>query len=262
MRSSLPEQRVVTTQTRLSMTGISKRFGGVQAIRQAEFHLLPGEVHALVGENGAGKSTLIKLLLGLYQPTTGRILVDGVDLSEMTIQEWRDQLAVVFQDFARYSFTVQENIGFGDLQHLDDMAAIQAAAEKSEVAEAIEALPSRYDTMLGKEFAGGQELSQGQWQKLAIARAYLRDAPIVVLDEPTAALDPLAEVEVYRQFQEMSQGKTLLLISHRLGSARLADRILVMHHGQIVEDGTHKQLMARETLYHHLFSTQSHWYEN
>jgi ATP-binding cassette, subfamily B, bacterial len=230
------------------------------ALSGIELHLRPGERIALVGENGAGKSTLARLLLGLYEPTAGRISVGGVDLREISPKSWRAQVGAVFQDYGRYALTARENIGFGRLEKREDREAIREAARLSSAAAVIETLPDGYETLLGKEFEGGRDLSQGQWQKLAIARAYLRDAELLVLDEPASALDALAEREVYRQFLAVSTGKTVLLISHRLGSARLADRILFLEEGRIVQEGTHEALVAAGGPYAALYAMQAEWY--
>jgi ABC-type multidrug transport system fused ATPase/permease subunit len=231
------------------------------ALEKIDLQIRPGERIALVGENGAGKSTLVKLLLGLYQPTAGRITADGFDLCSIAPQAWRAEVGAVFQDHVRYSLTVRENVGFGRLEKLEDLRAIEEAARSSSAAQMIHGLPEGCETLLGKEFEGGQDLSQGQWQKLAIARAYLRDAEILVLDEPASALDALAELEVYRQFVKLSEGKAVLLISHRLGSARLADRILFLQQGRIVQEGTHDELMATGGPYAELYRMQAAWYE-
>lgn len=220
-----------------------------------------GERIALVGENGAGKSTLAKLLLGLYQPDSGRILVDGINLHEMKLDSWRAKVGAVFQDFMRFPLSVQENIGLGLLDKSDDLAAIKQAADMSRASEFIDHLPQGYQTLLGKEFENGHDLSYGQWQKLAIARAYLREAQLVLLDEPATALDARAEYEVYRQFRDVAQGKTIVLISHRLGSARLADRILFLQHGSIIEEGTHDELIASNGSYAQLYTMQAEWYQ-
>jgi ATP-binding cassette, subfamily B, bacterial len=230
------------------------------ALDGIDLAIRPGERIALVGENGAGKSTLVKLLLGLYQPTAGRISADGIDLRSMAHQAWRANVGAVFQDYMRYSMTVRENVGFGRLEKLDDLCAIEDAVRSSSAEETVRALPAGYETLLGKEFEGGQDLSQGQWQKLAIARAYLRDAEILVLDEPASALDALAELEIYRQFVKLADGKAVLLISHRLGSARLADRILFLQQGRIVQEGTHDALMATGGPYAELYKMQAEWY--
>lgn len=244
--------------------GVSFSYPGASTpmLHRLDLTLRPGERVALVGENGAGKSTLARLLLGLYHPTEGRITVDGVPLEEMAGQAWRKQVAVVFQDYVRYALTAHDNIGFGDLRRSADQEAIALAAQRSGATAVIEALPDGYKTMLGRAYdERGQDLSTGQWQKLAIARAYLRDASILVLDEPTAALDAQAEVEVYRHFRDMAQGKSVLLISHRLGSARLADRIVVLEDGKIVEEGAHAELIEGGGRYATMYATQAQWYK-
>ena len=228
----------------------------------------PGERIALVGENGAGKTTLVRLLLGLYRPTQGTILVDGIDLSTLDPDAWRREATAVFQDFVRYPTTVFENIAYGDtalLAAFSQTAAatpprIAAAAAQSGADGFIGALPSNYATPLGKEWPGGTELSSGQWQRLALARAYLRDAQIVALDEPTAALDPRAEVAFYRQFTQVAAGRTAILVSHRLGAARLGDRIVVLAQGRIVEQGDHEALLDRDGIYAHMYGLQAQWY--
>jgi ATP-binding cassette subfamily B protein len=242
--------------------GVSFSYSGGRspALAGIDLRIRPGERIALVGENGAGKSTLVKLLLGLYLPTEGQIAVDGMDLRSIAPASWRGKVAAVFQDHVRYNLTARENIGFGQIEKLGDRHAIETAARSSTAAEMIRTLPAGYETMLGKEFEGGQDLSRGQWQKLAIARAYLRDAELLVLDEPAAALDALAEQEVYRQFLQLAVGKTVLLISHRLGSARLADRILFLQHGRIIQEGTHDDLIAAGGPYAELYALQAEWY--
>lgn len=221
----------------------------------------PGERIALIGENGAGKTTLAKLVLGLYRPTAGRVLVDGVDLATLAPAEWRARVAAVLQDFVRYEVTARENIGFGDLARMRDDGAVQEAARRSGADAIIARLAEGYDTPLGKSFdENGHDLSGGQWQALAIARAELRDAGLVVLDEPAAALDARAEVEVYRRFRDAARGRTTLLIAHRLGVARLADRIVVLHRGRIVEMGTHEELVALGGHYATMYRVQAEWY--
>ncbi len=246
----------------ITFEGVSFAYPGSDhaALDAIDLSIRPGESVALVGENGAGKTTLAKLMLGLYQPTSGTIAVDGTDLREIDPSSWRGSVGAVFQDFVRYSFTARDNIGFGWLDRLDDSQAVAQAAAMSSAAPFIEALPSGYDTLLGKEFEGGVDLSRGQWQALAIARLYLSEARILVLDEPTSALDALAELEVYREFLDLSAEKTVLLISHRLGSARLADRIVFLEDGKVVEEGTHDELMAAKGRYAELFEMQSDWY--
>ncbi len=218
----------------------------------------PGETVALVGHNGAGKSTLIKLLLGLYQPTGGRILFDGVDLQSIAPKSLRENLSCVFQDFVRYDFTVGENIAVGKLgAPLDEVVAATRAAGLEDVVERLE---RRYDTQLGKSFIGGKDLSGGQWQRVAIARAFIRGAQVLVLDEPTAALDPRAELEVFGKFVELVKDRTAILISHRLGSCKMADRIIVLEGGTVVEHGPHAELMAAGGRYAELFHMQAQWY--
>ncbi len=236
--------------------------GAQPALADIDLHIRPGERVALVGLNGAGKTTLAKLLLGLYQPAAGAITIDGSDLHAIAPASWRAATGAVLQDFMRYDLTVRENIGFGQLARLDEHAAVAAAAQQSSAAGLIEHLPARYETVLGKEFEGGQDLSTGQWQKLALARVYLRDPAVLVLDEPAAALDAHAEREIYRRFLELSAGKTVLLISHRLGSARLADRIIFLQGGRIVEAGTHEELIAAGGPYAALYELQAQWYRD
>ena len=245
---------------RLEGVGFTYPGQATAALADIDLHIRPGERLALVGENGAGKTTLIKLLLGLYRPTQGRIAVDGVDLRQIQPEAWRRVTSAVLQDFGRYAFSVRENIGFGQIEELDDEAAIVAAAKRSGADAMIEALPQGYDTRLGRLGDRAQELSMGQWQKIALARAYLRDAGLLVLDEPASALDALAELEVYRQFMELAQDRAVLLVSHRLGSARLADRILFMRQGRIVEIGNHQQLVAADGAYAELYRLQAVWY--
>jgi ATP-binding cassette subfamily B protein len=239
------------------------------ALERIDLTLRPQETVALVGENGAGKTTLVKLLLGLYRPTSGRITVDGVDLRQLDPGEWRREATAVFQDFGRYRTTVGENVAYADVSVLAAGAPagaprphprVVAAAERAGAAGFVARLPRGYATPLGTEFEGGVELSAGQWQRLALARAYLRDAQIVVLDEPTAALDPRAEVEVYRQFSAAAGGRCAVLISHRLGSARLADRIVVLKDGRVVEEGDHPTLLSLGGEYARLYGLQAAWY--
>ncbi len=229
-------------------------------LKAIDLELRSGETVALVGENGAGKTTLTKLLLGLYEPTAGNIKVDGTDLRDLELTSWRERVGAVFQDFMTYALTARENVGFGRIERLDDLAAIQSAAERSGAKRIVDQLPAGWETVLGKEFTGGQDLSRGQWQTLAIARLYMRDADVLVLDEPTSALDAMAEVAVYRQFLELSENKTVLLVSHRLGSARLADRVVFLKEGRIVEDGTHDEMVAAGGPYAEMYEMQAGWY--
>ena len=234
--------------------------GTAPVLSSIDLEIRRGETVALVGENGAGKTTLTKVLLGLYQPTGGVVTVDGTDLREIDLASWRDRAGAVFQDYMTYAFTARENIGMGRIGELENIEAIGDAAARSGAHTVIEALPQGYETLLGREFEGGRDLSRGEWQSLAIARLYLRDAELLVLDEPTSALDALAEVEVYRQFLDVSSDKSVLLISHRLGSARLADRVVFLKDGEIVEQGTHDELVQAGGAYSELFAMQAEWY--
>lgn len=227
------------------------------ALRNLSFTLPAGETLALVGENGAGKTTIVKLLTRLYDPDEGRILVDGIDLREIDVAELRDHVGAIFQDFVRYQVTAGENIGIGRAAELDNQPRIRDAAQKSLADPLIEKLPLGYDQMLGRIFAKGLDLSGGEWQKIAIARAYFRDADILILDEPTAALDARAEAEIFERFRGLSQSKTSLLISHRFSTVRIADRILVLENGAILESGNHEELVALGGRYAELFALQA-----
>jgi len=230
------------------------------AVRHLSFTLRPGERLALVGENGAGKTTLAKLFVRLYDPTEGRILLDGRDLREYDVAGLRRHVGVIFQDFVRYDFLLRENIAVGSIERREDEPAIRDAAERSLADSVAARLAGRYDQMLGRRFEGGVDLSGGEWQKVALARAYLRDAQLLVLDEPTAALDARAEYEVFLRFSELTAGKMAVLISHRFSTVRMADRILVLRGGELVEDGTHGELVARGGLYAELFGLQAAGY--
>ncbi len=249
---------------RLEIRDVSFRYPGRAgwALRHVSLVLEPGEKLGLVGENGAGKSTLVKLLLRLYDPTEGEILYGGVDLRDMPIAALRERIGAVFQDFVRYQFTAAENIGLGSPEHVDDRARIEEAARRGGAAAVIEALPRSYDTVLGGWFEAGQELSAGQWQKLAVARAFMRErAEVLLLDEPTASIDAEAEHELFERFRALAAERTAIVISHRFSTIRtLADRIVVLHAGRVEELGSHRELIERDGRYAHLFRLQAAGY--
>ena len=234
---------------------------GPPVLSGVRLRLRPGEKLALVGENGAGKTTLIKLLLGLYPPSEGRVCYNGVDGRDIDPEVLRRRCAAVFQDFVMYQRTARENIGYGQAEELGNQHRVERAAAAGGSAPVVDGLAERYDTTLGRFFEGGQDLSRGQWQKLALSRAYFRDAQLLVFDEPTAALDPRAELEVFRQFRALSEGKSAVFVSHRMASARVADRILVLGGGRIVEEGRHDELMLKGGEYARMFSLQAQWYK-
>jgi ATP-binding cassette subfamily B protein len=225
-------------------------------------HLPPGGSLALVGENGSGKTTLIKLMTHLYEPSSGRILFEGRDVREWDEQALRTRIGVIFQDFARYQLQVGENVGAGDEPHFEDESRWREAAGKGQAAEFIGQLPQGYRTQLGKWFRDGRELSGGQWQKIALSRAFMRTrADVLVLDEPTAAMDARAEAEVFEHFRQLSAGRITILISHRFSTVRMADRIAVLERGRIIEQGSHAELMALRGHYAQLFSLQARGYQ-
>ncbi|MDB6179181.1 ABC transporter ATP-binding protein [Paracoccus sp. Z330] len=246
----------------LSFHDVGFRYPGSDrwAVRGLSFHLGAGESVALVGENGAGKTTIVKLLGRLYDPTEGRILLDGRDLRDYDLDQLRATIGIVFQDFVRYAMTAADNIATGRIEARADRSRITAAAERAMADQVIAKLPEGYDQMVGKRFARGVELSGGEWQKLAIARAYMRDAQLLVLDEPTAALDARAEYEVFQRFKELSSGRSALLISHRFSSVRMADRIIVLGNGRVEASGTHDQLVEQNGQYRELFELQAQGY--
>jgi ATP-binding cassette subfamily B protein len=228
-----------------------------RVLRDFDFRLRPGERIALIGENGQGKTTVVKLITRLYDPTEGEILLDGVDLREYDLDDLHHEIGVIFQDFMRYEMTARDNIGVGRVEREHSENEIELAAEQSLAASVIAKLPHHYDQMLGRRFEGGVELSGGEWQRVALARAYLRDAQLLILDEPTAALDARSELEVFERFAELTEGKMALLISHRFSTVRMADRIVVLEGGKLVEEGTHAQLMALGGRYAGMFEMQA-----
>ena len=231
-----------------------------QALKDISLTVRPNETIALVGENGSGKTTLIKLLCRLYDPTCGRIAIDGIDLKDLDVRELQQQISVIFQDYAKYHLPAQDNIWLGNIQLPPNDIAVMAAAKRSGAHEVIQQLPHGYNTVLGKLFDGGEELSIGQWQKVALARAFLRNSQVIVLDEPTSAMDPKAEYEVFKRFRELIQDQAAILITHRLSTVKMADRIYVMDQGRIVENGCHDELIDKQGLYANLFETQARNY--
>ncbi len=231
----------------------SERF----VIRNLSLAIRAGETVALVGENGAGKTTIVKLMTRLYEAEEGRITIDGTDIRDFSSEDLRRNIGVIFQDFLRYSFTARDNIGVGRIEEAADLPRIARSAEQSLANEVIDKLPGGYEQQLGKQFIGGQDLSGGEWQKLAIARAYMREASIIILDEPTAALDARAEAEVFARFKSLSEAATALLISHRFSTVRMADRIVVLDEGRVLEAGTHEELISLRGHYSELFELQA-----
>jgi len=243
--------------------GVSFTYPGVDApaLLDVSLHLRPGRKLALVGENGAGKTTLIKLLTRLYRPTAGRILLDGLELDAWDVDVLRKRIGVIFQDFVRYQLAAGENVGVGDVRAFSDPERWQTAAEKGMAHEFIERLPGGYQTQLGRWFDDGQELSLGQWQKVALSRAFMRDdADLLVLDEPTASMDAGAEATVFERFGRLARDKMVILISHRFSTVRMADEIVVLERGEVTERGTHETLMREDGQYAHLFTLQAAGY--
>ena len=263
MRVAAPPKKLPAVMTAgIEFRGIGFRYPESEewVLRDVDLMIRPGEKVALVGHNGAGKTTLIKLLSRLYDPTEGVILLDGIDLRDIDPLELRQKIGVIFQDFVRYHLPASENIGFGQIEAADRMDRIVESARKSGAHAMIENLPEGYETMLGRWFHGGHELSLGQWQRIALARAFMRDAEILVLDEPTASLDAQTEYEIFRHFQELTEGKMAILISHRFSTVRMADRIVVIENGRIAEMGSHEELLRREGIYARLFGMQAEGY--
>jgi ATP-binding cassette subfamily B protein len=241
---------------------VSFRYPGRKewALHRVNLTLQPGEKLALVGGNGAGKTTLIKLLTRLYDPTEGQILLDGVDLRDYDLAEWRAKIGVIFQDFVRYHLSASENVGLGQIDKLADRERILEASRKGGADPVLTALPDGYDTVLGKWFKDGHDLSGGEWQKVALSRAFMRDAEVLVLDEPTSALDAEQEYQIFQRFRALTSGKIAVLISHRFSTVRMADRIAVIENGGISELGSHQELMAQNGTYAHLFNIQAQGY--
>ncbi|MBO4422744.1 MAG: ABC transporter ATP-binding protein, partial [Clostridia bacterium] len=247
----------------LEFENVSFRYPGTDrdTIENINLKIEPGDTIVMVGLNGAGKTTLIKLLTRLYDPTEGRILLDGHDLREYDVQKLYDIFGIVFQDYGKYAVSVRDNIAFGEIMKEIEQAKIETAAKNSNASDFIDKLPDKYDTPLMRYFEeNGTELSIGQWQKLAIARAFYSESDILILDEPTASLDPMAEQEIFNQFDALRGGKTSIFVSHRLSSATTADKIIVLKDGMLIEEGNHAQLMRAQGEYYTLFSTQAKRY--
>jgi ATP-binding cassette subfamily B protein len=228
-----------------------------RVLEQFNLTLSPGERIALIGENGQGKTTVVKLITRLYDPTEGQILLDGIDLREYSLEDLHRHIGVIFQDFMRFEMTARENIAVGRIDQPHQQSDIELAAHKSLADTVVSKLAGGYDQMLGRRFEGGVELSGGEWQKMALARAYLRDAQLLILDEPTASLDARSELEVFERFAELTEGKMALLISHRFSTVRMADRIVVLSGGRLIEEGNHQELMAKSGLYASMFEMQA-----
>jgi ATP-binding cassette, subfamily B, bacterial len=255
--NALPAPRPITRG--FEFRNVSFRYPGSSrlVLDKLNFHLKPGERVALVGENGQGKTTIVKLLTRLYDPTEGQVLLDGVDLREYKLEDLYREIGVIFQDFMRYEMTARENVAVGQIDQLPDTETLALAARKSMAADVIARLPRSYEQMLGRRFEGGLDLSGGEWQKVALARAYLRNAQVLILDEPTAALDARSEFEVFRRFSELTLGKTALFISHRFSTVRMADRVVVLENGRISEDGSHEELAGLGGRYAEMFELQA-----
>jgi ATP-binding cassette, subfamily B, bacterial len=238
---------------------VSFRYPGTSrlVLNGLDFHLRAGERVALIGENGEGKTTLVKLMTRLYDPVEGEVLLDGVDLREYKLEDLYREIGVIFQDFMRYEMTARENIAVGRIDEVDNLPLLKTAADKSMADDVIERLPRLYEQMLGQRFAGGVDLSGGEWQKVALARAYLRDAQVLILDEPTAALDARSEFEVFQRFADLTAGKSALFVSHRFSTVRMADRIVVLEDGRIAEDGSHEKLLDLGGRYAEMFEMQA-----
>ena len=230
-------------------------------LKDVSFSIQSGEKIAFVGQNGAGKTTLIKLILRFYEPTSGTIFLDDVPIDQYDKVDYQNYFGVIFQDFIKYHFDLKENIGVGSIENLNDMLKIKKSAEQSLAQEVVDILPQGFDQPLGKRFHDGVELSGGQWQKIALARAYMKDAQVIILDEPTSALDARAEHETFQRFIGLTENKTAIIISHRFSTVRMADKILVLKDGEIEEFGTHQELIENNKLYAELFDLQAKGYQ-
>ncbi|HNW96046.1 MAG TPA: ABC transporter ATP-binding protein [Anaerolineaceae bacterium] len=252
----------VTIKEGIEFRHVSFKYPGSDkfVLKDVNLFIPPGESIALVGLNGAGKTTLVKLLTRLYDPTEGAILLDGRDLREYDLNSLYQRFGVIFQDYARYQFSVRENIGFGQIDEVDNLEKVREAAERGGADKVVEELPDGYETILGRRWEKGLELSGGQWQKIALARAFMRDAEVMILDEPTSALDAEAEYEIYKRFRELMHGRIAVLISHRFSTVRMADRIVVLSEGRVLEVGSHAELMQSGGPYAHLFNLQAEGY--
>jgi ATP-binding cassette subfamily B protein len=255
--NALPAPRPI--QQGFEFRNVSFRYPGSArlVLNGLNFHLRPGERVALIGENGEGKTTIVKLLTRLYDPVEGQVLLDGVDLREYDLEDLYREIGVIFQDFMRYEMTARENIAVGRIERMSDVELLQESARKSMAADVLRKLPSGLEQMLGRRFDGGVDLSGGEWQKVALARAYLRDAQVLILDEPTSALDARSEYEVFKRFAELTAGKMALFISHRFSTVRMADRIVVLENGRIAEDGDHDTLTSLGGRYAEMFELQA-----
>jgi ATP-binding cassette subfamily B protein len=255
--NALPAPRPI--QRGFEFRNVSFRYPGSSrlVLNGLNFHLRPGERVALIGENGEGKTTIVKLLTRLYDPAEGQVLLDGVDLREYSLEDLYREIGVIFQDFMRYEMTARENIAVGRIEQIGNLALLQQSAQKSMADEVVAKLSSGYEQMLGRRFEGGVDLSGGEWQKVALARAYLRDAQVLILDEPTSALDARSEYEVFQRFAELTAGKMALFISHRFSTVRMADRIVVLEHGKIAEEGDHDALTQLGGRYAEMFELQA-----
>ncbi|WP_444876477.1 ABC transporter ATP-binding protein [Bacillus mycoides] len=233
-----------------------------EVLKNVSFSIKPGEKIAIVGHNGSGKTSLIKCLLGLYPLTSGNIYFDDVPINKIQLNSLRDNITVIFQDFTKYFLTIEENIAFGNISERNDKKKIQDVALQSGIHTDITKFPNKYQSYVGRFLYEGEELSGGQWQKVAIARALFKNSPIMILDEPTAALDPLSERGIFDKFKQLTEERTTLLISHKMSAAKLADKIIVLDNGKLVEFGTHEQLVLQKGKYHELYTTQAEFYDN